>query len=447
MSKRGQSTGLPKAGGKNAPPSAATPKGKAQPRLLREYRSKAEREAILQRYILLGTGVVIAIAAVILVIAIVVDQFVTPGQTVATVNGTQITVGEFQRRVRLERALRNNQLNQVIGLYQSFGLSNEQIAQQISSQEPYASWLNELQVPDQLGNRVLNLMIEDELVRQKAAELGITVTDADIDQEIFDFFGYDPNAALTTPTPTPEPSNTPTPFVSPTPSPTRTPTLTPEFTPTPSVTPAPSSTPEPTPNATQRAETFNSDRSSFFAEIRSAAGVSDAEIRAFFEMRALRKALRDAVTAEMSRTAPFVNARHILVATEQEALDILAALEAGDSFFDLARALSTDTSTKDSGGELDWAPASNYVTPFADAVREAEIGAFIGPVQTEFGYHVIQVRAREDRELSDDEFETAKDNEFETYLDELRSAETTSVQTFSIWVDNVPEDPRFVPRF
>ena len=44
--------------------------------------------------------------------------------------------------------------------------------------EPFAAWLNEVNVSDQLGNRVLNDMIEDELVRAKAEELGVTVTDA-----------------------------------------------------------------------------------------------------------------------------------------------------------------------------------------------------------------------------------------------------------------------------
>ena len=58
-------------------------------------------------------------------------------------------------------------------------------------------------------------------------------------------------------------------------------------------------------------------------------------------------------------------------------------------------------------------PSSNYVTEFADAVKTAEIGALVGPVKTQFGYHIIQVRAREDREMSDSDYEQALNTEFD----------------------------------
>src|SRR5690606_17217018 len=108
------------------------------------------------------------------------DQFIRPGQAVANVNGTTITVAQFATRARLERALLGEQINQQIALMADLGMDSETIVQQISNQPPYSTWLSELSVPDQLGNRVLNEIIEDELVRQKAQELGISVTDEEV---------------------------------------------------------------------------------------------------------------------------------------------------------------------------------------------------------------------------------------------------------------------------
>ena len=78
--------------------------------------------------------------------------------------------------------------------------------------------------------------------------------------------------------------------------------------------------------------------------------------------------------------------------------------------------------------------------------RAAEIGALVGPVKTQFGYHIIQVRAREDRPLSDSDYQTALNNEFSTYLKNLRSDASTNVQIFDTWTDNVPTQPVFVPN-
>lgn len=449
MTKRSeQTTGRPREG--RSTPTAPQPaqsgsRVTGQPRTAREYRTRAEREAQIQRYLVIGVAAAAIIATVILVIAIVIDQVIVPRQAVANVNGETISVADFQKRVRLERALLGEQINEGISLLASFGFGRDQIIQQISQQPPYSTWLSELQVPDQLGNRVLNEMIDNVLVKQQAEALGITVSDTDVQAQIEQFFNYDPEAAVGEPTPTPEPSATPTPFVSPTPSPEPTSTPTPEVTPTASVTPMASATPSATPDATQRAQEFETSRSDFFGYIRRITGLSDADIRVYFEEQALRAAVRDAQATDMARLAPFVNARHILVGTQAEAENILAALEDGESFAMLAQTLSTDSSAPN-GGELTWAPISRYVKEFADAVREAEIGAYVGPVATQFGYHVIQVRGREDREMSDSEFEAVKESEFSAYIETLRADAGTSIEIYDIWSDNVPTDPVFVAR-
>lgn len=83
-------------------------------------------------------------------------------------------------------------------------------------------------------------------------------------------------------------------------------------------------------------------------------------------------------------------ARHILVKTEEEAKNIIAELDKGKNFADLAKKQTTDPSGKDNGGDLGWFGAKQMVAPFSEAVAALEKGKYTKtPVQTQFGWHVI----------------------------------------------------------
>ena len=84
--------------------------------------------------------------------------------------------------------------------------------------------------------------------------------------------------------------------------------------------------------------------------------------------------------------------RHILVEKEDEAKDIIAQLQKGEKFEKLASERSKDTGSKANGGDLDWNVPANFVKPFADAMVALQKGKFTTtPVQTQFGWHVIEV--------------------------------------------------------
>jgi len=96
-------------------------------------------------------------------------------------------------------------------------------------------------------------------------------------------------------------------------------------------------------------------------------------------------------------------AKHILLAAEEEAKEIIKELEGGADFAELAKAKSTGPSASQ-GGDLGWFDSSQMVKPFADAVSTMSNGAHsTAPVKTQFGWHVI---LREDsRESSPPNFE------------------------------------------
>ena len=83
--------------------------------------------------------------------------------------------------------------------------------------------------------------------------------------------------------------------------------------------------------------------------------------------------------------------RHVLVEKEDDAKAIIAKLDKGDKFADLAKQ-SKDPGSKDNGGELGWSSPSTYVKPFSDALTKLKKGEYTKtPVKTDFGYHVIQL--------------------------------------------------------
>lgn len=91
------------------------------------------------------------------------------------------------------------------------------------------------------------------------------------------------------------------------------------------------------------------------------------------------------------------NASHILVETEEAALAIKADLDAGGDFAAIAREKSTGPSGP-GGGSLGWFGKGMMVPAFEAAVIAMEVGAVSDPVQTQFGWHVIQLNEVRDTE-------------------------------------------------
>jgi len=405
---------------------------------------------------------------------------------VARVNGQAITVRDFRDRVRFERA-RITQLaintqqraQQQAAQYASIFQQDEQtLLQQILDEEPqYKTWVNEINFPDQLGQRVLNDMIDDVLVAQEAAKLNVAVDESKVLEAQNTYFGYDATqvALIGTPgTETPTPTTTPTPFVSPTP--TTPPTATLPATATPTLDPvttaeatgeAPVSTteatsdvsavstaeatsdatvdplaetptlvPSPTLAATEVQATYEASVRNYRQELSNASRVGGGELDKFFREQALRDAVGETLIS--GGKATYANARHILVDTEEKALEIVDALKTGASFADLAAANSSDGSASN-GGELGWAPVTNYVKEFKQAVTDLPIGQISDPVKSEFGYHVIQVRAREERDVTDADRSSVQSALFATWLDDLRTANEATIERYD-WTNYVPQN-------
>ncbi len=443
MSKR-QTTGMPKV-------RKVDEAAKGQPtffdKLLGNPTTRIEREEAINRLIIRGVGALIVVVAVLITFSVVYDQIIVPNQTVATVNGEAIRVSEFRERVLFERARLVNDLNSIASQAQAFGMD----VNQLFTSEPYATWLNEVNFPDQLGRRVLDDLVNDTLARQEAAKLNVVVDDAAVQAQINSFFNYDPTAVAligAEPTETPIPTETPTPFVSPTPSPTATSTPLPTATPTPNpeataeatqepVEPTPTFPPVPTRSQEEVRSQFEEQVRNYRSGLQRSSGVTGATIDAYFERLALQDAIAKALT-NGGETTTYVNVRHILVATLEEALDVIAALEKGESFAALARAVSSDTGSGANGGELGWSPASNYVPEFKAAALTLPIGEISEPVQTQFGYHILQVRGREERAIAPNDRSRVLQATYAEWIKRVREENAANVVISDNWLDYMP---------
>jgi foldase protein PrsA len=128
-----------------------------------------------------------------------------------------------------------------------------------------------------------------------------------------------------------------------------------------------------------------------------------------------------------------VHARHILVETEEEGDAVLAGLEKGEDFADLAAEHSIDTGSKDDGGDLGWFPRGVMVAEFEEAAFGLEIGEISELVKTEFGYHVIEVLEKEVRELEPELLQVFQQKAFDGWFAEQR--ELAEIERFVSFVE------------
>ena len=141
--------------------------------------------------------------------------------------------------------------------------------------------------------------------------------------------------------------------------------------------------------------------------------------------------LREAYEANLERlSAPEYKARHILLEQESEAVAVIAELDGGADFSELAKQKSTGP-TGPKGGDLGWFDAGTMVPPFSEAVSRMTKGSYSKtPVQTRFGYHVILLEDTKEGQAPGldavrDEMTTAViQKKVQEYVEGLRDAAT-----------------------
>lgn len=147
---------------------------------------------------------------------------------------------------------------------------------------------------------------------------------------------------------------------------------------------------------------------------------------------AMREAMKDVTVAEEELKAYYdangdrfkkgetVNAKHILVDNEEKCNEILKSIQSGEIVFEVAAQQNSTCPSGQKGGDLGVFGKGQMVKEFEEAAFAAEIGAVVGPVKTQFGYHLIKVEAK--NEASVMPFEEAREKIRRTLLTQKQNA-------------------------
>jgi len=448
---------------------AADPKESKPKNITKKHEARLQKENKQRKVLRIGLIAVIVIVVGLVGYGVLDSTVLKNYYPVAKVGSATITVDEFQKRVKFDR-------QQYVSQFMTYASSSYAFFFQSQLQSVQDSLDNYVQ----FGSDTLDQMINEEVVAQKAAAMGITVTDAEVQAELEANFYYYPNGTPT-PAPTrdvpPTPTNNPTeefllgptatssvptetatppatatstaaPTVTGTPPTataepaTSTPTEAPTATTSPTVTQTPTITPTATPYTQQG---FDNLYSTSIASISTETGFNDADLRAFVKNILLQRKVVEALAKDIPQTQDVVWARHILVSTEAEAQAVIDKLNAGESFASLAAQVSTDTATAQNGGDLGWFIKGQMVPAFDDAAFSLPVGEISKPVQTDFGWHVIQVLGKDNRVLTDAELSTAKQIAYNSWL--AAAKEEFKTTKYDRWASVVPSEPSIPTQY
>jgi parvulin-like peptidyl-prolyl isomerase len=385
----------------------------------RKESARKRRDDVRNRRLLIALGAVAVVFMLIIAAGVVQELVIKPRQPIATVNDTRISVAEYGKRVR-------------------FAWYQDSSQQQASD-------------PQTISLDVLDQMVDEQLLRQQAQLLGITVSPEEVSEALEQSFGYQRN----TPTPSPTPEISPTPLPSPTPGGEPTPT------------PLPTATPV---SLTAYQEQFKE----YLGRVKTAADMTEADLRKLVELDLLRNKLYEDVTKDAPTTEEQVHARHILVriiepqptptplpagqptptpvsgasptpAPRDDAQALARIIEAqqklggGEDFAKVAEEYSDDTMSAIEGGDLGWFGRGQMVAEFEEATFNLAPGEISNPIKTTYGYHLVQVLEKDPaRPMDPYTAEQAKYTLYTQWLDSLRN--TANIER-SWTLDKVPPTP------
>lgn len=368
-----------------------------------------------------------------------VGKYRTP---VAMVEDRSIDTNYFIERVRLERNAFIQQMRMVYAQSQFYAGDTNSVEYFQNQLGSYQTALDDVQG---FAGDVLDRMIDELVALVEADKRGIVVDDEAVEKAVQQLmFRYFPDG-------TPIPTSTPTIAPIPTYSPTQEAILKiTQTAPENSATISAGESAEPTATAAVSDSTFLPTPTPYTFELYQSAygsyidslkeiNVTETSLRTYLTNYLINLEVYEAVTADTPREEEKVWARHILVKTEGEALIVLNRLANGEDWATVAADISLDTSNKDAGGDLGWFGKGMMVAEFEQAAFDLEVGEISSPVQTSFGWHIIQSIGHDTLSMNDSEYQSAKDMFYSNWLAEQKN--TLRITKGTQWKDLAPSDP------
>jgi peptidyl-prolyl cis-trans isomerase D len=377
-------------------------KGKKTEQVQRQTKkqiARSRRDARQNRIIMVSMAGLAVIILLVLGFGVIQELVIKPNRPVATVNGNKIPSDLFQDLVtyyRYNQYVTISNLQQGLEELQNSPEDNEFL---ISF---YEQQLTQLQSElDMIPDMALEALIEDELIRERAEEENITVTQADaaasIESEL--------REALSQPQ---EPI-------------TGTETL-------------PDATPVP------QAEVDD-----FYASILENIQIPKKSFEEIRRRELLRGQLQELLASEVATTGLVVHAQIIQTETEEEAFAARERIEAGEEFSIVAQEVSTDTLSVDAGGDLGWMAEGQVSARYGQALEEAVFGMPVSDelrvLQSDDMFYVIQILERDENgPLPESVLSERQNSALTDWLEERKNAPDVTIERL-LEEDQIPADP------
>jgi parvulin-like peptidyl-prolyl isomerase len=364
----------------------------------RRQQSKWQREQHQQRSLYIAVGVLVALVLAIFGGGIFYDNVVRANQVVAQIGSDNITAAQLLDEMRPSVRALDTQAK-TLG-------TGTNIAQYVDQQKRG--------LPDQ----TLNDLIDQHVIQQEASRRGISVAPADLDdkerQTVASF------QASSNPSPTPDASSTPDADA--------TSVATPDASATAAAAAPATPAAETTPTAVPTLE--SSTYGPALQTLLDRNSLTESELRDRLGQNMLRDDLQTAIGQEqVPATQEQIHARDIVVATQDQANDVLTQLQAGADFGQLAQQLSTDTSSKGNGGDLGWIGHGVLDKAVEDTAFALQPGQLSGVVQGANGFYVVQVLEKDPaRAVAAAQLDTQRQKAFNDWLDSRRSSQDVKLE-------------------
>ncbi len=158
-----------------------------------------------------------------------------------------------------------------------------------------------------------------------------------------------------------------------------------------------------------------------YNQILRANNITEEDLKILIRDQIIIEKLFDKVTEQVNTKAEQVRAKQIVVSTKEAADSAVQRLRSGAEFDTLAKEISEDHTTASTGGDLGYFPKGVMEPQVEEAAFKAEVGKIIDPIQTDWGYYIVVVTAKDpNHDLSPDFLQQSKEDAFQEWLDKLR---------------------------
>ena len=419
--------------------------------------SRREREESQRRLLIIGISVTAIVLVLVLSGGAYYQYIYFPGQTLASVDGADISRSDYWKVRKLDL------LNQISQYSQMAQFSTGQQATQYQSLAQQAQSQLATVESDSVNPQTLDQMVTDQVVLNSLNDLGLSISQSELDEYQAQQFApapvgsptptlpVDPTAAAwatataeaqatasaeaATPSATPSaspaagsPTSTSSSTGTPTPG-TGTPEATQNASGTPSAaesgTPSASPTeasPTPTMSPSDARATAETNFSQFTSSVLKQAGMSVADFRRLALKPALaRQKVSDKLETEVPTRATQIHAEHILVATQDAANSLVQNELKNQSFEEVAKAKSTDSTTAPNGGDLGWIPQGIMPPEFDKVAFSLKPGEVSQPFQDKYGWEIVKVvDKQDDRPVTTTTLTQLRTDKVNAWLDQAR---------------------------